>query len=83
MDETEFEQIEAWVGLDVGKADHHGRSSQQRASRCFRGVRAAFTVVVNSQSTRSRNKSGARERRPMRPYTTAKAIAGNRFASGI
>jgi Transposase len=23
MDETEVEQIEAWVGLDVGKADHH------------------------------------------------------------
>ena len=23
MDETEVGQIEAWVGLDVGKADHH------------------------------------------------------------
>lgn len=83
MDETEVGQIEAWVGLDVGKADHHATVVSAAGEPLFPRSPGRLHRGGELPSTRSGNKSGARERRPMRPYTTAKAIAGNRFASGI
>ena len=35
MDETEVGQIEAWVGLDVGKQDHHATVISAAGARLF------------------------------------------------
>ena len=35
MDETEVGRIEAWVGLDVGKQDHHATVVSAAGERLF------------------------------------------------